>query len=265
MTGRTGLVAMALMAAVALGCFRPSVASGGFTCSDAGLCPEGFRCASSDNRCYKPDAGPETIVCQTAAPTPLCGDGPAGSDECNPTCQTGCACDRCTVANDRVTCLPAGAKKRGEVCNLQADDCEAGLGCVAEPIACGPSFGRCYKFCRDAADCDGGLACSITVAGSIKVCALAPQACLPVADTGCGNRWLGCYYWIDRDVTFCDCRGGQEESDTCGVYNDCIAGYTCVDMNGSSTCRRLCSPTGGECSGSQICRTRGAAPYGYCD
>ena len=70
MTGRTGLIAMALMAAVALGCFRPSVLSGGFTCSDAGLCPEGFQCVSTDHRCYKRDAGPETISCQTAPPTP---------------------------------------------------------------------------------------------------------------------------------------------------------------------------------------------------
>jgi hypothetical protein len=246
---------------VAVGCFRPSIHSGGFTCAEGRVCPEGFECALIDNHCYAKDAGPD-VACQPP-PTPVCGDGPQGNDACSPACQTGCACGRCTIVGDRATCTPAGTRKLGEACNLTSDDCEAGLGCNPEPATCGANFGRCYRFCRDAADCDGQVCYAGPLGGSQKICALPAQDCDPVADTGCPSSALGCY-WTSERKTYCDCRGIQDEGDTCGIYNDCIVGFTCV-VEGAppGTCRQLCTPGGGECFGGQTCRTNNSA-YGYC-
>ena len=168
------------------------------------------------------------------------------------------------MEDDKAACRPAGLKTRGDVCNLAADDCEAGLGCIQEPATCGPSFGRCYQFCRTSADCPDGVGCSITLNSGHKVCGLAPQVCDPERDTGCADNVLGCY-WTEGSTTYCDCRGVQDEADICGVYNNCITGFTCVQMppNLLGTCRMLCTPGGGECLAPQTCRT-GGNPYGYC-
>jgi hypothetical protein len=46
----------ALAALVASGCYAPVIGDGDLGCSDAGLCPRGFRCGA-ENRCYRnPDA-----------------------------------------------------------------------------------------------------------------------------------------------------------------------------------------------------------------
>jgi hypothetical protein len=251
---------------LAAGCFKPDIVNGGFTCADGGLCPDGFVCALVDNRCYKVDAGPEVAACVNPPPAPVdgCSDGPATGDACNPACQRGCSCGRCTVANDKAACVPAGMKHRGDVCDLASDDCQAGLGCIQEPATCGPNFGRCYQFCRTSADCPAGVGCAITLNSGHKVCGLAPQACDPKLDTGCPDNVLGCY-WTEGNTTYCDCRGVQDEADVCGIYNNCITGFTCVQTppNPLGACRMLCTPGGGECLAPQTCRT-GGNPYGYC-
>jgi hypothetical protein len=259
-TMRLGLAIGFLVLAV--GCFRPNVLSGGFTCAQGAVCPEGFHCELADNRCYAPDAGPDAAC--LAPPAQVCTDLPSGGEACNPACQTGCACGRCTIANDQPTCLPAGSKTVGAVCSLAADDCEAGLGCIPEPGTCGPSFGRCYRFCRSAADCNGLGCFTGPLSGAHKICALPAQPCNPVLDSGCASTAVGCY-WTEGSTTFCDCRGIQDEGDTCNIYNDCIGGFTCV-MQGGTTgrCRKVCSPGGGECFSPQTCRITTGNPYGYC-
>jgi hypothetical protein len=251
-------IATVLIALGSSGCFRPDIANGGFTCGQAGACPDGFTCASVDNRCYKLDAGPE--ACSSLPPAPMCDDGPAGTDTCNPACQTGCTCGRCTVAAGTAICLAAGNKTRGQTCNPAADDCEAGLGCVRE--GCGTNLGRCYEFCRTGNDCADGLTCSVTLDGGFRACGLPPAGCNAQTGNGC-SPGLVCYYRDLGDTTLCDCPGQQDEADTCVFYNDCIPGYTCVSISGVSTCRRLCTNGGGECTAPQTCHPLGD-PYGYC-
>jgi hypothetical protein len=251
-------VALGLGLAVvsALACFRPNVASGGLTCAPGNVCPDGLECALVDNRCYEHDAGP---VCNSPPPQKLCDPASSGG-ACDPTCQTGCACGRCTVVNEVATCLTPGNKKRGELCNLTADDCEAGFGCVADE--CG-GIGRCARFCVTNDDCRDGLTtCSVGLGGGFRACGSPPVMCDAMLGYGCPKS-LFCYYQDGADRTFCECPGSQEEADRCTFYNDCIPGYTCVTITGVTTCRRLCTSTGNECTAPQTCSPLGDV-YGYC-
>lgn len=250
---------LALLATLSgTGCFRPDITNGGFTCGQNGVCPDGFTCSSVDNRCYKPDAGPE--ACSSPPPAPTCDEGPAGTDACNPSCQTGCTCGRCTVAAGIAVCVTPGNKTRGQLCNPAADDCEAGLGCVRE--SCGTNVGRCHEFCRTSTDCTDGLSCSMTLDGGFRACALPATSCNGQTGDGCPAGFV-CYYSRQGDTTFCECAGQQDEADACTFYNDCIPGYTCVNIAGASTCRRLCTTAGGECTAPQTCQPLGTL-YGYC-
>jgi len=157
---------LALVVAAAAACYKPNIMNGGLGCSDAGTCPEGFVCSPIDNHCYKPDAGP-SCPANMAHVTPLCSDPPASGSVCNPACQTGCACGRCTVVGTVTACTVVGPKTEGSLCNPAADDCASGLGCVRE--LCGTNVARCRKFCRLKPDCSGNEFCS-DIFGPAYVC-----------------------------------------------------------------------------------------------
>ncbi len=245
------------------GCYKPTIDPGGFACGSLGQCPENFRCAS-DHRCYQGDAGvdrPTAPVCTSATPDALC-ERSAGTEQCNPTCNSGCTCGWCGInASGAIACLMGtpGTKKVGELCDAtRASDCAPGLRCRAE--SCGVA--RCYKFCDSSADCPtAGATCSIN-AGTL--CSLPDPGCDAVGDTGCPSG-LSCY--SNGSSTECACPGSAAAGADCLGAEDCIPGYACVGSSNpatqktSYTCKKLCN-TQVDCGLSGLCSTYGT--FSYC-
>ena len=255
--------------ALALGCYSPNIARGGFTCGSDGGCPENFRCAS-DNRCYSGDAGFDMPVVCTAAATlqPICSQ-PATGGPCNPGCQSGCnKCGWCGVVGSATTCMtgPPGQHDIGEVCDpTLTSDCKAGLYCLSE---CGT--GRCYKFCdrndpNVAATCGTGSSCSMTVRGngsfSFTVCSLV-STCDAVTQN-CPIPFA-CYP-AGLDGGECDCPGTFGTGQPCagGVAHLCVEGDSCFNISGTNTCLQTCKTTT-DCASGTSCNKTAMSTYGYC-
>lgn len=274
------VLATVLLASVGFaGCYDPTIKSGGLWCAKSGKkCPDGFTCSSVDQKCYTTgsavDARPDTTVCSTPV-APLCADMPKMGQKCNPTCQTGeCGCGRCNLVGKDPACTTAGAKLIGQVCNLGADDCSAGLICLLEN--CGTNLGRCYRYCARNDQCAGGGSCQIPILAPDRsntgflACDVAAQECDPVAKTGCPAPALNCYL-TSANQTVCDCSNrpvGTALGEACTFYNDCAAGLVCVDNLGGiagKRCAQLCvqnaSPSG--CLPGMRCNPAGSK-YGYC-
>ncbi len=254
---------IAVAVATAVGCYSPNITSGGFLCSDAGACPEGFRCSSVDRKCYKGDAGPEVRMCTDAAPIqPVCSDDPASGQACNPACQRGCMCsDRCTVASGVATCKVGGSKPAGASCDSSNDDCAPGLGCVKE---CGLETSRCLQFCRIDGDCPNSLGCGLLPGGKFPVCEAPPEPCDPVgseAATSCPHPGLGCY--VSSGTTLCDCPGSVADGEVCTVFNSCAPGLQCLTMAGASRCRQVCRGAS-DCLPPNTRCAQVAGGFGYC-
>jgi hypothetical protein len=262
--GGWGLPAALLLSLI--GCYSPKIVDGGLICASGGKCPDGFQCNPADNHCYTAGSG-----CATPAVTALCQDPPATGSACNPTCQTGCACGRCNVSGLAAVCAPfIGTGALGQVCTPERDNCQAGFICLLE--ACGSQLGRCYRHCATAAQCPDGTSCEIPIlnaAGTdtgFRTCGLAPQACDPIAKTGCPAAALGCYL-DSAGSTICDCPSNAAvEGGACNTYNDCAAGLTCVGGSGTqggSQCRPICLQSKPTCATGKTCLAVGST-YGYC-
>jgi hypothetical protein len=275
---------------VAIGCYRPSIESGGFKCATGNVCPDGFHCVTSNNRCYQGDAGPEAAACTapTPAPTENCSRGP-DSGICNPSCQTGCGCGFCSVTSGTTTCLTVTAGKNdiGEFCDpTKTADCKAGLFCRPECQTSAPAIGRCYKFCGVDGDCqicsDAGCqsgTCGSTGSSSdqsgraplsVKLCNIPAQQCSPIGMTsGCpmspGQDVFACYADSTGQTTLCDCKGVKAAGATgCLFANDCAPGYNCVGMRGTNTCLKTCA-SNDDCVAPAVCNPLTAnGKYGYC-
>ena len=194
------------LSTVVLSCYRPNIAQGGFTCATGGVCPDGFHCLATNNRCYQGDAGPEAPTCSSVPPMNTCQTGAATGQKCNPTCQMGCDCGFCAVTAGATKCetIAAGKSGIGEVCDPRGEvPCKEGLFCKPECNSTDPSLGRCYKFCALADDCqicNGDGSCQTTTCTvsetstaptgggsfSFKLCSLPPQQCNPVGTTSSG-------------------------------------------------------------------------------
>ncbi len=275
MSKRTGLGLLVTLLSLAwfspVACYNPSIQDGGFLCADAGKpCPDGFSCSPLDGHCH---ASP----CQKV--TPICSDQPAAGKACNPSCQTGCACGRCNVAEGAAQCsLRMGTKKLGEICAPNNDDCEPGFICLLESDTCGQNVGRCYQHCTTNAQCatPAGRRCEIPILdGNNKdtgflTCSLGSQACNPLVTTTnkCASPGLGCYV-NSAGATFCDCPNQMTPvvlGGVCTAYNDCAAGLLCTASPGLAGmhCRQTCSATGtNTCPSGQHCVAVGSM-YGYC-
>jgi hypothetical protein len=256
------LVVFSIAGFLAIGCYRPNVLSGGLVCAvgeDGGVCPDGFHCSKIDNHCYSGDGGPEVTVCTDASPTlfSVCNDPPPSGSECNPACQTGCTCGRCTVSGSKAVCTTPGSKAVGELCDLTNDNCAVGLGCVKD--GCGTNLGRCRQFCRSSAECTGG--CNLLV-GAISVCEPPSQSCNPVgAGSGCPDPALTCY--LEGTTTICDCGGSLAEGMGCTFSSECAPGMTCIGFMGSPSCHVVCSGQQ-DCSSGQVCDKTIGGTFGFC-
>jgi hypothetical protein len=228
------------------------------------------------------DTGADVTPIDTAPMciTPVAGCTPDTTKMCDPTCQTGCACQqKCSVnTKGMLTCnAPAAGRPRGllEACEPlfpgalnQTDLCAPGLVCMAD--GCGSMTGRCYQFCKTDQDCPSSV-CSRDVGGGQKVCDVPNVACNPVRagmSDGCGtsNDTLVCYVSSTvKDRTFCDCPLDAGLANTpCTLSRDCVPGLACV----ASQCRQVCKLVNGtstDCAAGQTCyKLNGSDQYGYC-
>jgi hypothetical protein len=257
-----------VVGAVSGGCYRPTIQDGGLRCED-GLCPDGFECAV-DNHCWrdptsvKPDGGKPQCTAALPMVTPLCADQPAPGQACNPACQTGCDCGRCSVVNGVPTCVAPGTVKQGEICTPGADNCAPGFYCQRE--SCGNGLGRCYRHCTKNDQCNGSI-CSFAIEGTdLKVCEVSLQTCNPVKDTGCPNPVLHCYI-TSGDSTLCDCArnppNGGTDGAPCVIYSDCAPGFVCFrNASEGAKCRPACDVAAPACAAGLSCT--GGQTYGHC-
>lgn len=259
---------------VALGCYSPHIADGGFSCGTDGGCPDNFHCAS-DHRCYQADANIDMpVVCDAAATTMQVCSLPASSGACNPGCQSGCnSCGWCGVVGGVASCMtvPPGIHDIGDLCDpTKTSDCKAGLYCLSE---CGT--GRCYKFCdrndsNAAAVCGTGSSCNMNVKGSgsvsFSLCSLV-SACDPVAQTTATCPAPFACYPAGIDGSECDCPGTQRTGQVCegGVAHFCIKGDSCFSISGGTN--YMCLPTckvDADCASGTSCQTQSTSTYTYC-
>jgi len=268
--------AVAILIAITLltGCYRPSIASGGFQCAPGDVCPDGFHCGPN-KRCYSPDAGP---ACESPPPMSSCDNGPVGG-ACNPLCQVGCDCGWCAVSKGATTCLTVakGTKSVGDICDPGTNaDCALGLFCRPE---CGQTtVGRCYKICATSDDCSqDSTTCGITETStdpsgspsfSFRLCNLPPKQCNPVGATGgcpATNPGVFACYADSTGETYCDCMG--KGTLTCSFFSDCVPGDSCVSFSGTTsggTCEPTCA-SNGDCQLPTTCNfLPGDAAFGYC-
>jgi hypothetical protein len=264
-------IAPLFVVAVLGGCYRPSIQPGGLLCADGGACPEGFHCGANDRRCHP---GATSMCLPDAAVAQLCTDQPLGSP-CDPICQQGCACGRCNLNGETLACVPSGSKLRGDLCNLDNDDCVAGLVCLRELCSpqspdAGQQFGRCYRYCAGDQHCDG-RSCNVEIetaaATTLWACELPPRTCNPVGGSdSCGHGLLGCY--VDSNgSTFCECAGDAGDAEPCNVFTSCVPGFRCVQQGGGTTprCRRVCRLGESDCASTSTCTaTPGDSMFGYC-
>jgi hypothetical protein len=213
----------------------------------------------------------------SAAVTPLCDEGPAAGDACNPTCQTGCTCGhRCAVSNGGTLCLlNYGRAKPGDLCqtpgavgHVAEDACEPGSVCLREP--CG-AIARCYRVCERDEQCDRG-SCTVPVvtyapdlSTKFKACTLPPRTCDPLSNTGCPSPYLGCF--LTSAGTVCDCpTAASALNASCQRSTDCLPGLTCDPAgSGAATCERVCEVGRPDTCATGACvKSPGATPYGVC-
>ena len=254
------LVFAVLLGLACAGCYRPSLKDGGLRCTEGGTCPEGFFCAG-DGACRKVDP---QCAADAGQVVPLCTS--ASGDDCDPICQSHCQCGRCNLVGSDLKCVPAGDKKRGEICNRVKDDCAPGNTCVPD---C-KTIGRCYRFCGAGVVGNAGLCegqpCDYTApAGDLLICQPPLSQCDPGGNgNDCGHPELGCYL-STAGLPVCDCRGEYAPGTSCDTYNSCIPGYRCVQI-GTRACYKTCLLANPQaCTAPDTCKSLGGTSlYGYC-
>lgn len=250
-----------------VGCYRPSIADGGFLCGPADACPEGFSCLEQHCKLVTRDAGRVSDAGRDASnrdvgagDTHLDGNtcmGRVASDGCNsdpslacdPVCQTGCCANQKCTALNRATKAPTAdlgcvmnnpVRGFNELCDIsgagtpqRSDNCGPGLIGIA-----GNNGAYCLKLCRGDADCDAGSRCeqrSIDAGGAVmaSVCGLPKAGCDPFPDSassGCPANRV-CYLVAESeqagDTTVCEISSGDRHNTSCKFSRECLVGYTC--------------------------------------
>lgn len=287
------LVTTGLVAA----CFNTKdIQSGGLKCApssdpnSAGECPDGFFCGEG-HLCYR--NGTENVaLCQASEAQSPFGPFPPAScappnqsvSLCDPVCQNGCSCaHRCQLAGNfevgySFACAapPADPQlKTFDICDPNNDLCMPGRVCLAPPSDSEGCVSRCYRHCRQDADCPVKSRCTIPIDVSdgtnhLMTCSPPAVVCNPIqnnAAAACSNSPTGstCYVFSSSyaDETMCDCTGTRKAGETCKGLHSCEPGYECV----GETCRKLCLQVAGAagCAAGQSCVPySGSTKYGTC-
>lgn len=148
--------------------------------------------------------------------------------------QSGCPMgQRCNSKDGMTTlCQPVGTVPRGQRCNLQSDDCEAGKTCADE----GGGIGQCRPFCNGDADCGPLSYCDDSLpGGKYKLCTTPCTATYPgTKDCLAG---LGCFVYKEEH-TDCLKPGTRDVNQSCTKHTDCKSGMLCLASACHRTCRR---------------------------
>jgi hypothetical protein len=301
------------------------VKNGGLVCAPDNACPEGFTCIKDGlpgqaGHCYrngtgptdastspadKPDATPDTLpprpdvanpaACTVATPPfgPFAGCSvpsslPGSASACDPVCQSGCACDRRCVVEEKTlgsfvceaapqapsTFVPVLSDCSGE----RWSSCAPGSICVGDEVC--PSL--CYKACRGDEDCPRGSLCSLNTlldlrgqpVSGLALCTPPAETCNPTGAASCATPRdnFNCVFQagqtgVATDTTICDCRTLHDKKLGAACRpdpDDCEPGLVCV----ANVCRQICELAGTgatACSGISRCTSVfGSSKYGYC-
>ncbi|MCB9544644.1 MAG: matrixin family metalloprotease [Myxococcales bacterium] len=267
-------------AARGLSCTRDADCGGGEVCLYSidsedvlgAFCGPPLGAAAPGARCVS-DRGP----CDAGCANGLC----FGNNQCSAVCATDRDCpngwtclaqdvgaDAVRLCIDIQRCTDASDCPAGQACGLtldgagdllaicvEAGDRPDGAACASgDECAGGICLGTCTRACQDAADCDGGLACTpVDVPLGAGREATVDLCVLP--DTPCGRdhdcpEGLACAY-LDvggRLASRCVPPVGREPDAACRVDADCRSGLCLPEGRCSAVCRN-----DGDCPDSQEC------------
>jgi len=253
-TGSIAALGLAVSLALAIGCYKPSVLSGGLQCAGPPKpCPDGYTCVGT------------VCVSSSTAPDAAAGTGghggTGGGDHGGTGGQPGTGGQLGTggiVATGGVmgsggsSGAPRGVGETCSITNLgtpdQSDNCQTGAVCVED---CAQTV--CFRTCSSDDDCPGSSCTRMTTSGT-RICEVSYTACDPHAPNGqqgCGGA-TSCYLLSSApapgggDRTVCDCPKDEGALGTaCTDSRDCFPGLVCPVSTapGGGFCRQACDPS----------------------
>ena len=217
------------------GTSKPETPSSGAGGGSLGLTASyGYLCGGSPPKCVP---GPGSSDCAPGGNAGMGGSAPSSDTlTCQLVVDADGGVDGGTVT---ATCAMAGTAADGDPCNTAAD-CQAGDGCLANPIA-----STCHPYCcGDPEACPTDTYCApAPMAGApqqmIPLC-LPADDCALLQDSTCPAGET-CAIVRDDGTTTCV----QPGQGTTGQSCPCAAGYTC--SNATNTCLQLCHLGGTDC------------------
>jgi hypothetical protein len=168
---------------------------------------------------------------------------------CDPFVPTACGAKVCAVQLDGNTaCVTAAAtlKGLGATCTL-GTECAGGLDCVQIGADPGPT---CQRRCPKGSIgfCGGEARCTDFIVGCIQFCVARDLPC-NIYLQNCADAAKACSLSVDSETgaryTGCRPAGTGARGDRCDQGGTCGKGLLCVRESGVSTCRQICSPSGG--------------------
>ena len=190
MTGRTGLVAIALVAAARRGLLSgPTSRAVASSARTAVFAPRVSRAPASTTVATR-RRGPGGDVCQTPPPAPgtLCGRVPRSA---TPAIQPASAAAPATAARWRTTTRPAcrpGPRRSATCATSPADDCEAGLGCVPGAAAWVRTSAAVTSFAGRSADCPTGRPARFAQSAVTRSVGSRPRTAIRSWTPGCAQQ-----------------------------------------------------------------------------
>ena len=192
----------------------------------------------------------------------------------NARCDSGMKCTALQQGTGTLTlgCDARGSKAEGETCTQTTsngaqtgDDCDNGLACFSTQAG---TSATCHRMCATsgtANGCPGSEICSLVAPGLTTVAfCRATTSCQPLEQTGCPSADQACYF--SSTGALCAQEGTKNPGDACSAANDCAKGSTCLTVGAAGTCSSFCSTASGgtpSCSGSStggsICAALGGS------
>lgn len=182
---------------------------------------------------------------------------------CDPFEVASCALgEGCLLGMTGTACMPLASTLAlaGEVCT-RTDGCEPGTACLSFAAE---GF-RCHRMCPEGSIgfCGAGATCSGTLGDAcVRVCRPLPTPC-DIYAQDCADPALACSLAenIETGERYTGCRtpGASLEGAACGGgMGACAEGLVCVNLDGASTCHRVCREDGSAptCAAPEACTGR---------